>query len=72
MYCMVYELWKKECKGLVCLLFFFSCFVIGIEIYLGVKIGCCFFIDYGMGIVIGEIVEIGDGVMIYYGVILGG
>lgn len=46
--------------------------MIGIEIYLGVRIGWCFFIDYGMGIVIGEIVEIGDDVIFYQGVILGG
>lgn len=39
-------------------------FFIVIDIYFGVKIGCNFFIDYGF-IVIGEMVEIGDDVIIY-------
>lgn len=46
--------------------------MIGVEIYLGVMIGIGVFIDYGMGIVIGEIVEIEDDVILFYGVILGG
>ncbi|WP_413456314.1 serine O-acetyltransferase EpsC [Glutamicibacter sp. FR1] len=44
----------------------------GIEIHPGATIGRRFFIDHGMGIVIGETAEIGDDVMLYHGVTLGG
>jgi len=44
----------------------------GIEIHPGAKIGRRFFIDHGMGVVIGETAEIGDDVLLYQGVVLGG
>jgi len=44
----------------------------GIEIHPGAKIGRRFFIDHGMGVVIGETSEIGDDVTLYHGVTLGG
>src|SRR6201988_2511154 len=44
----------------------------GIEIHPGARIGSCVFIDHGMGVVIGETAEIGDGCTIYQGVTLGG
>ncbi|AJT41194.1 serine O-acetyltransferase EpsC [Psychromicrobium lacuslunae] len=44
----------------------------GIEIHPGATIGRRFFIDHGMGVVIGETTEIGDDVMLYQGVTLGG
>ncbi len=44
----------------------------GIEIHPGAKIGARFFIDHGMGVVIGETTEIGDDVTLYQGVVLGG
>ena len=44
----------------------------GIEIHPGAKLGKRFFIDHGMGVVIGETTEIGDDVLIYQGVVLGG
>ena len=44
----------------------------GIEIHPGASIGNCVFIDHGMGVVIGETAEIGDGCTIYQGVTLGG
>ncbi len=44
----------------------------GIEIHPGAVIGRRFFIDHGMGVVIGETAEIGDDVMLYHGVTLGG
>ena len=44
----------------------------GIEIHPGAKIGSRVFIDHGMGVVIGETAEIGDGCTIYHGVTLGG
>ena len=50
----------------------FSRFCTGIEIHPGASIGRRFFIDHGMGVVIGETTEIGDDVLIYQGVTLGG
>jgi len=44
----------------------------GVEIHPGATIGRRFFIDHGMGVVIGETAEIGDDVMLYHGVTLGG
>lgn len=44
----------------------------GIEIHPGATIGRCFFIDHGMGVVIGETAEVGDHVTLYHGVTLGG
>jgi serine O-acetyltransferase len=44
----------------------------GIEIHPAAEIGQCFFIDHGVGVVIGETAEIGDGVTLYQGVTLGG
>jgi len=49
-----------------------SRFITGIEIHPGAKIGRKFFIDHGMGVVIGETAEIGDNVTMYHGVTLGG
>jgi len=49
-----------------------SRFFTGIEIHPGATIGRRFFIDHGMGVVIGETAEIGDDVLIYQGVTLGG
>ncbi|MFW5986518.1 MAG: serine O-acetyltransferase [Halanaerobiales bacterium] len=47
-------------------------FFTGIEIHPGARIGRGFFIDHGMGVVIGETTEIGDNVTLYQGVTLGG
>ena len=47
-------------------------FMTGIEIHPGAKIGRRFFVDHGMGVVIGETAEVGDDVMLYHGVTLGG
>jgi serine O-acetyltransferase len=44
----------------------------GIEIHPGAQIGRRVFIDHGMGVVIGETAEVGDGVTLYHGVTLGG
>ncbi len=46
--------------------------VTGIEIHPGAVIGKCFFIDHGMGVVIGETAVVGDNVLLYQGVTLGG
>jgi serine O-acetyltransferase len=50
----------------------FSRFFTGIEIHPGATIGEGFFIDHGMGVVIGETAEIGENVTLYHGVTLGG
>lgn len=50
----------------------FGRFLTGIEIHPGAQIGYGFFIDHGMGIVIGETTIIGDNVTLYQGVTLGG
>ena len=47
-------------------------FLTGIEIHPGARIGRRFFIDHGAGVVIGETTEIGDDVLLYQGVVLGG
>jgi len=47
-------------------------FMTGIEIHPGATIGRGFFIDHGMGVVIGETAEIGDNCLLYHGVTLGG
>ncbi|WP_410506425.1 serine O-acetyltransferase EpsC [Haloimpatiens sp. FM7315] len=49
-----------------------SRFFTGIEIHPGAKIGKGLFIDHGMGVVIGETAEVGDNVVLYHGVTLGG
>src|SRR6516162_5793213 len=50
----------------------FARWLTGIEIHPGAKIGRRFFIDHGMGVVIGETAEVGDDVTLYQGVTLGG
>lgn len=50
----------------------FSRFLTGIEIHPGARIGPGFFIDHGMGVVIGETTEIGEDVTLFQGVSLGG
>lgn len=49
-----------------------SRFLTGIEIHPGARIGRRFFIDHGAGVVIGETAEVGDDVLMYQGVVLGG
>ena len=65
-------LWERRLLLLARLLSQFSRWVTGIEIHPGAKIGRRFFIDHGMGVVIGETSEIGDDVLMYQGVVLGG
>lgn len=65
-------LWKRGLRGPARVLAQLSRFFTGIEIHPGATIGRRFFIDHGMGIVIGETAEIGEGVMLYHGVTLGG
>ncbi|WP_018024773.1 serine O-acetyltransferase EpsC [Corynebacterium ulceribovis] len=75
MHRIAHRLWRKDTnlsKGAARVLAQVSRFLTGIEIHPGATIGRRFFIDHGMGIVIGETAEIGDGVMLYHGVTLGG
>lgn len=65
-------IWNKDFKTLGRFLSHMSRFLTGIEIHPGANIGRRFFIDHGMGVVIGETAEIGDDVLIYQGVVLGG
>ncbi|AIG64632.1 serine acetyltransferase [Corynebacterium atypicum] len=65
-------LWTRGAKGPARILAQLNRFFTGIEIHPGAQIGRRFFIDHGMGIVIGETTEIGDDVMLYHGVTLGG
>ena len=65
-------LWNHEIKLGGRLVSELSRFLTGIEIHPGATIGRRLFIDHGMGVVIGETAEIGDDVLIYQGVTLGG
>jgi serine O-acetyltransferase len=65
-------LWQKNFKWLARTLSTLTRWLTGIEIHPGAKIGRRFFIDHGMGVVIGETAEIGDDVTLYHGVTLGG
>jgi len=65
-------LWTHQLKFLGRLVSHFGRFLTGIEIHPGATIGRGFFIDHGMGVVIGETAEIGDNCTIYHGVTLGG
>jgi serine O-acetyltransferase len=65
-------LWKMRLPLLPRLFSQFARFLTGIEIHPGASIGGGFFIDHGMGVVIGETAEIGENVTIFQGVTLGG
>lgn len=67
-----HALYKRKFFFLARLLSQVSRFFTGIEIHPGATIGKRFFIDHGMGVVIGETCEIGDNVTIFQGVTLGG
>lgn len=67
-----HRMWKAGFKAPARILAQIARFLTGIEIHPGATIGRRFFIDHGMGIVIGETTEIGDDVMLYHGVTLGG
>lgn len=67
-----HALWNNHLKLIGRLLSHFSRWITGIEIHPGARIGKRFFIDHGMGVVVGETAEIGDDCMLYQGVTLGG
>jgi serine O-acetyltransferase len=65
-------LWRHRLLFLARLLSHINRFLTDIEIHPGARIGRRFFIDHGAGVVIGETAEIGDDVLLYQGVVLGG
>lgn len=66
------RLWRWRRRILARMLSNYARWITGIEIHPGAKIGRRFVIDHGMGVVIGETAEIGDDVLIFHGVTLGG
>lgn len=64
--------WKRDHMTVARIVSHINRFVTGIEIHPGARIGRRLFIDHGSGVVIGETAEIGDDVLMYTGVILGG
>ena len=67
-----HRLWQHDWRWLARAVSHFSRWLTGIEIHPGARIGRRFFIDHGMGVVIGETAEIGDDCTLYHGVTLGG
>lgn len=65
-------LWRKNFKFIARFLSHINRLLTGIEIHPGARVGRRFFIDHGAGVVIGETTEIGDDVLMYQGVTLGG
>jgi len=65
-------LWAHGLRWLARFVAYLGRFFTGIEIHPAARIGRRFFIDHGMGVVIGETAEIGDDVTLYHGVTLGG
>lgn len=65
-------LWQHNLKLMARITSHCGRFCTGIEIHPGAKIGRRFFIDHGSGVVIGETAEIGNDVLLYQGVVLGG
>ena len=72
MHRIAHKLWTMKIPLIPRILSNFSRFITGIDIHPGATIGRRFFIDHGMGVVIGETTEIGDDVLLYQGVTLGG
>ncbi|NVK23522.1 MAG: serine O-acetyltransferase [Gammaproteobacteria bacterium] len=66
------KLWRRNWKWLARFISTIARWLTGVEIHPGATIGKRFFIDHGMGVVIGETAEIGDDVTVYHGVTLGG
>lgn len=71
-YRLSHKLWNARLKWLARVVSTFARWLTGIEIHPAAKIGRRFFIDHGMGVVIGETADIGDDCTLYHGVTLGG
>lgn len=72
LYRIAHWLWERDALLSARLLSQITRALTGVEIHPGADIGRRFFIDHGAGVVIGETAEIGDDVMMYHGVTLGG
>lgn len=72
LYRIAHKLWLWKIPVIPRLISTFARFLTGIDIHPGATIGKRFFIDHGMGVVIGETTEIADDVLLYQGVTLGG
>jgi len=71
-YRLTHFLWRYKLRWLARFISTIARWITGIEIHPGAVIGRRFFIDHGMGVVIGETAIIGDDCMLYHGVTLGG
>jgi len=71
-YRLTHRLWLLKLKWLARFISMLARWVTGVEIHPGAVIGRRFFIDHGMGVVIGETAEIGNDCTLYHGVTLGG
>jgi len=71
-YRLTHLLWRYKLRWLARFISTLARWITGIEIHPGAVIGRRFFIDHGMGVVIGETAIIGDDCMLYHGVTLGG
>src|SRR5215208_2162421 len=69
---LAHKLWKSRFKLLARWISQLTRGITGIEIHPGATLGHNFFIDHGMGVVIGETAQVGDDVTLYHGVTLGG
>ena len=72
LYRLTHFLWRYKLRWLARFISTLARWITGIEIHPGAVIGRRFFIDHGMGVVIGETAIIGDDCMLYHGVTLGG
>jgi serine O-acetyltransferase len=72
MHRLAHFLWEHKLRLLGRMLSHLNRFLTGVEIHPGARIGRRFFLDHGMGVVIGETAEIRDDVLMYQGVVLGG
>lgn len=72
LYRIAHKLWLWKIPLIPRMISTFARFLTGIDIHPGATIGRRFFIDHGMGVVIGETTEIGDDCLLYQGVTLGG
>lgn len=71
-YRVAHGFWRRDFRFIGRLISQFGRLFTGIEIHPGAQIGCCFVIDHGSGVVIGETANIGDNVTLYHDVTLGG
>src|SRR5215218_5318135 len=69
---LAHGLWRQRLRWLARMVSHLGRWLTGIEIHPGAQIGRRFFIDHGMGVVIGETADIGDDCTLYHGVTLGG